>query len=60
MGENILQKQDIEQIQQSVIFNTQYNQMKTQNQKFDGFAHTLIAESLKRWASHNRFVADKL
>ena len=34
--------------------------MKTQNQKFDGFAHTLIAESLKRWASHNRFVADKL
>lgn len=25
IGENILQKKDVEQIQQSVIFNTQYN-----------------------------------
>lgn len=60
IGENILNKRDVEQIQQSVIFNTQYNQMKDSNRKFEGFAHNLIAESLKRWANHSNFVADKL
>lgn len=34
--------------------------MKDSNRKFEGFAHNLIAESLKRWANHSRFVADKL
>lgn len=34
--------------------------MKHQNSKFDGFAHALIAESIKRWANTNKFVADKL
>lgn len=60
IGENILNKRDVEQIQQSVIFNTQYNQMKESNNKFDGFAHTLISESLKRWAAQSNFVAAKL
>ena len=60
IGENILNKRDVEQIQQSVIFNTQYNQMKDSNRKFEGFAHNLISESLKRWANHSNFVADKL
>eukprot|EP00347_Sterkiella_histriomuscorum_P009457 403341144 len=60
IGENILNKRDVEQIQQSVIFNTQYNQMKQSNKKFEGFAHNLIAESLKRWASQSNFVAAKL
>lgn len=60
IGENILNKRDVEQIQQSVIFNTQYNQMKDSNRKFEGFAHNLIAESLKRWASQSNFVAAKL
>jgi Ran GTPase-activating protein (RanGAP) involved in mRNA processing and transport len=60
IGDNILKKKDVEQIQQSVIFNTQYNQMKDSNKKFEGFAHNLIAESLKRWANHTQFVADKL
>ena len=50
----------IEQIQQSVIFNTQYNQMKDSNKKFEGFAHDLIAESLKEWAQESQFVQDKL
>ena len=34
--------------------------MKDANKKFEGFARNLIAESLKRWASHSNFVADKL
>lgn len=34
--------------------------MKESNKKFEGFAHNLIAESLKRWANQSNFVADKL
>ena len=34
--------------------------MKEANKKFEGFAHNLIAESLKRWAKQSNFVADKL
>ena len=34
--------------------------MKDSNKKFEGFAHNLIAESLKRWANKSIFVADKL
>ena len=34
--------------------------MKESNKKFEGFAHNLIAESLKRWACTSSFVADKL
>lgn len=62
-GENMdkdKHKEMIEQIQQSVIFNTQYNQMKDSNKKFEGFAHDLIAESLKEWARESEFVKDKL
>ncbi len=43
IGDNQINKKDVEQIQQSVIFNTQYNQMKDANKKFEGFADTLIA-----------------
>ena len=60
IGDNILNQRDVEQIKQSVLFNTQYNQMKEANKKFQGFAHNLIAESLKRWATQSCFVADKL
>jgi len=34
--------------------------MKDSNKKFEGFAHNLIAESLKKWAGHSTFVAAKL
>ena len=34
--------------------------MKDSNRKFEGFAHTLIAESLQKWSSSSKFVADKL
>ena len=34
--------------------------MRDSNKKFEGFAHTLIAESLKKWANHSKFVAAKL
>ena len=34
--------------------------MKDSNKKFEGFAHHLIAESLKRWAHQSNFVAVKL
>lgn len=60
IGDNKLDQKDVEHIQQSVIFNTQFNQMKEQNKKFDGFAHTLIAESLRKWAGQKNFVAAKL
>ena len=34
--------------------------MKEANKKFEGFAHKLIAESLKEWASKSKFVQEKL
>ena len=34
--------------------------MKDSNKKFEGFAHNLIAENLKKWAHRSIFVADKL
>ena len=55
-----LHQKNVESIQQSVIFNTQYNQLKESNRKFEGFAHSLISESIKRWASTSSFVTDKL
>ena len=60
IGDNNLDQKDVENIQQSVIFNTQYNQLKESNRKFEGFAHNLISESIKRWASTSDFVTDKL
>ena len=60
IGDNHLGKEQLHDIQQSVIFNTQYNQMKDSNRKFEGFAHKLIAESLKEWASKSTFVQEKL
>ena len=34
--------------------------MKDSNAKFVGFAHNLIAESLKQWAKGSKFVKAKL
>mgnify|MGYP004484965051 FL=1 len=34
--------------------------MKDSNAKFVGFAHNLIAESLKQWAQGSKFVKAKL
>lgn len=34
--------------------------MKESSKKFEGFAHNLIAESLKRWATQSSFVSEKL
>ena len=34
--------------------------MKDSNKKFEGFAHNLIAESLRKWAEHSKFVSAKL
>ena len=60
IGDNDLHQSDVENILQSVIFNTQYNQLKESNRKFEDFAHELISESIKRWASTSSFVTDKL
>lgn len=51
IGENHISKKDIETIQLSVVFNTNYNTIKQSNSKYAGFAHNLIAEQLKKWAS---------
>ena len=60
IGENTIHRKDIDTIQQSVVFNTNYNSTKFGHKKYDGFAHNLIAESLKKWASGSLFVAKKL
>jgi len=60
IGDNNLIQSDVENILQSVFFNTQYNQLKESNRKFKEFAHELISECIKRWASTSSFVADKL
>ena len=60
IGDNKLKPQSIEQIQQSVIFNTQYNQMKASNSKFQGFAYNIIAESLRTWSQKSQFIKEKL
>jgi hypothetical protein len=62
IGENQINKKDIETIQLSVVFNTNYNQIKQNHQKYEreSFAHNLIAENLKKWASTSSFVAQKL
>lgn len=60
IGDNKLKPASIEQIQQSVIFNTQYNQMKVSNGKFQGFAYNIIAESLRTWSQRSKFVKEKL
>lgn len=39
----------LEQLQQAVLLNSQYNKLKEKNRKFDNIAHSLIAEALKRW-----------
>ncbi|CAI2377761.1 unnamed protein product [Moneuplotes crassus] len=60
IGDNNLDQSNVEDILQSVIFNTQYNQLKESNRKFEDFAHELISECIKRWASTSDFVIDKL
>lgn len=43
-----------------MVFNTNYYSIKRNNTKFEGFAHNLIAETLKKWALGSQFVAQKL
>ena len=38
IGENNISRKDIETIQLSVVFNTNYNQIKVNHSKYDGFA----------------------
>lgn len=53
-------KKDIETIQMSVVFNTNYNQIKQSHAKYEGFSYNLIAEKLKKWAKDSKFVEKKL
>lgn len=57
IGQNEIPNREIEIIQSSVVFNTNYYSIKLNNDKFDGFAHNLIAETLKKWALGSPFVA---
>ena len=60
IGENTIVKKDIETIQMSVVFNTNYNQIKQSHVKYEGFSYNLIAEKLKKWAKDSKFVEKKL
>ena len=37
-----------------------YNSIKSNHRKYEGFAHNLIAEVLKKWAQGSHFIAHKL
>ena len=50
----------LEQLQQAVLLNSQYNKLKEKNRKFDNIAHSLIAEALKRWIGQNSYLLEKL
>ena len=50
----------LEQLQQAVLLNSQYNKLKEKNRKFDNIAHSLIAEALKRWIGSNVYLLEKL
>lgn len=60
VGNNFINDDTFEIIQNAVIFNTNFNAIKQSNEKYEGFAHHLIAEQLKKWASTDKFISAKL
>lgn len=60
VGNNKMSEMLLEQLQQAVLLNSQYNKLKEKNRKFDNIAHSLIAEALKRWIGQNTYLLDKL
>ncbi len=60
VGNNKMSETLLEQLQQAVLLNSQYNKLKEKNRKFDNIAHSLIAEALKRWIGANSYLLEKL
>ena len=60
VGNNKMSETLLEQLQQAVLLNSQYNKLKEKNRKFDNIAHSLIAEALKRWIGQNSYLLEKL
>ena len=60
VGANQISEDTLGVISSSVVFNTNYNEIKHGHAKYVGFAHNLIAEALKKWANTDKFIASKL
>jgi serine/threonine protein kinase len=60
MGDNTISDVHLRVIQRAINFNNQYSSLKERNDKFDGFGHNLMAESLRTWAKGDRFIAQRL
>ena len=60
LGENSIPDVHLRVIQRAISFNNQYKSLKQRNDKFEGFGHNLMAESLKTWARGDMFIAQRL
>ena len=55
-----IEPSEYDYIQQNVNFNTYFTNLKTKNERFKEYGYNLIAESIKKWVSSNKYVLDKL
>jgi len=60
LGDNSIPEVHNRVVQRVIGFNNQYLSLKLRNDKFDGFGHNLMAESLKTWGRGNMFIAQRL
>lgn len=60
MEENMLEEHRAEMLMQLVQFNSYYNKLKTSHESYGEFGCNLLAENIKRWASSQTYVAEKL
>jgi len=60
LGDNAIPEVHNRVVQRAIGFNNQYLSLKLRNDKFDGFGHNLMAESLKTWGRGNMFIAQRL
>eukprot|EP00397_Hematodinium_sp_SG-2012_P008470 GEMP01008532.1.p1 GENE.GEMP01008532.1~~GEMP01008532.1.p1 ORF type:complete len:955 (+),score=218.44 GEMP01008532.1:34-2898(+) len=60
LGDNKIPEVHIRVVQRAIGFNNQYRALKLRNDKFKGFGHNLMAESLKTWGRGNMFIVQRL
>jgi len=60
IGDNQVPAVHLRVIERIISFNNQYRSLKHRNDKFEGFGHNLMAESLKTWARGDMFIAQRL
>jgi len=60
LGDNAIPEVHNKVVQRAIGFNNQYRSLKLRNDKFEGFGHNLMAESLKTWGRGNMFIVQRL